>query len=561
MVMSGHQVLRTSAASAVTADSRVETFNGREYLVVPVVALVEGVVQGANSPQPEFVPLEAMAKAPMGWNGRPLVMNHPTTLDDRDQLQYVSANSPEILEGWAFGHVFSAKTADRKLKVEAWIDIARAEELGGEFVTTLERARNNEIIEVSTGLFAEVDANAKGTFNKKSYEGEWTSIHPDHLAFLSEGVKGACSIADGCGANRVNSAQLLIQEAQMHVQSATAGCGCGGSCGNTDCAPETIKPQDPAVLTQIMDAIRGVLTPTPKPVVLSAAQIAAGELQGYQNLLVHSIDGAVTFGDADRHMRAALKAELDRPYIWVAAMTADMVVYDAVSDWDSTNLVSRNYKMDSEGNVKFTSEPVEVALITKIVSRPAKAKAKANASGEDGQQDEPTTGDPSETPNPEVDMPGEQELNQTPAAPAPGETVVAPATPATPEAAPVVNAEAAPVTTAQWLAAMPKDMRESIEQGQRLLQKARTDLVTSIKANSRNKFTDEQLSSFDIPTLENLAALADADAPSYEGRAAAGARQVNNSAGDEPQNIAAPRVFESPAEKLDREAAERQAAA
>src|SRR5690349_9923723 len=106
-----------------TALTRTEWYNGREYFVVPVVALQEGVIQGANAANPEFCPSQAIARLANSWNGRPIVMNHP-------QIQgvYVSANDPKVLEDWSFGFIFNSfyDESNTKLKMEAWIDVARA---------------------------------------------------------------------------------------------------------------------------------------------------------------------------------------------------------------------------------------------------------------------------------------------------------------------------------------------------------------------------------------------------------------------------------------------------
>src|SRR5262245_21989152 len=49
--------------------------DGRERLVVPVVALVEGVIHPVNAPAPELVRAERFSTE--GWEGRPLFAGHP----------------------------------------------------------------------------------------------------------------------------------------------------------------------------------------------------------------------------------------------------------------------------------------------------------------------------------------------------------------------------------------------------------------------------------------------------------------------------------------------------
>src|ERR1041385_2489586 len=92
-----------------TGAVRTEMFEDREHLVVPVVALMEGVIHAVNAATPEFVPGPLLASAPYGWNGRPLVLGHPT----RDGQQ-VSANDARILESQGFGFIQNARAAGKK---------------------------------------------------------------------------------------------------------------------------------------------------------------------------------------------------------------------------------------------------------------------------------------------------------------------------------------------------------------------------------------------------------------------------------------------------------------
>ena len=75
---------------------RTNTLYGKDQLIVPVVALVEGVLQAMNAATPELALAEEFGKFPAGWNGRPVVMNHP--IIDKNP---VSANSPSVLETFA----------------------------------------------------------------------------------------------------------------------------------------------------------------------------------------------------------------------------------------------------------------------------------------------------------------------------------------------------------------------------------------------------------------------------------------------------------------------------
>jgi hypothetical protein len=110
--------------------------------------------------------------------------------------------------------------------------------------------------------------------------------------------------------------------------------------------------------------------------------------------------------------------------------------------------------------------------------------------------------------------------------------------------APAVQAaSAAPLTAEQYLAMAPPGVREALESGMRMHSQHKTQLIEKIKGNSRNKFSVEQLTSFDVPTLENLAELA--FVPDYSGVAPAGGFQANVTPPAENPNFAPtpPRLF------------------
>lgn len=209
-----------------TGRTRTAMFQGREHLVVPVVALMEGVIHAVNASCPEFVPARALSVAPQSWDGRPLMLGHPA----RDGRQ-ISANDVRVLETQSFGHVFNTRFDGRRLLMDAFIDPEKAERIGGGDM--LARLRNNELCEVSVGAFVTTNP-TEGAFNGKSYKAVWNTISPDHLAFLPKG-RGACSMEMGCGANRAaaefvtddgfraaTEAELAALESTMTVSQAVA---------------------------------------------------------------------------------------------------------------------------------------------------------------------------------------------------------------------------------------------------------------------------------------------------------------------------------------------------
>lgn len=192
---------------STTGEVRTEMWNGREHLVVPVVALMEGVIHAINAQTPEFVSAAALSKKPNHWNGHPLVLGHPV----RDGKQ-ISAHEAAVLEKHAFGHVRAAHMNGSRLGVEALIDPSRLEQLGQQQL--LNDLRAGKSIEVSVGAF--VTTNGKsGEYNGKPYKSEWVDIMPDHLAFLPNG-RGACSIEMGCGTHRMAEA-LMPEEIELET--------------------------------------------------------------------------------------------------------------------------------------------------------------------------------------------------------------------------------------------------------------------------------------------------------------------------------------------------------
>lgn len=191
--------LRTLHLRGATGKVRTEMLDGREHLVVPVVALMEGVIHAVNADVPEFVPGSRLAAAASSWNGRPLVVRHPV----RNGRQ-CSANDPEILGKHAFGTIFNSRMNGKRLGMEAWIDPKRLEALGEK--TMLADLRAGKPIEVSVGAAVRTLAKT-GSYNGKAYKAEWGEISGDHLAFLPGG-RGACSIEMGCGAHRAASYRM-----------------------------------------------------------------------------------------------------------------------------------------------------------------------------------------------------------------------------------------------------------------------------------------------------------------------------------------------------------------
>jgi hypothetical protein len=235
----------------VTGVGQIRTgqWHGSEMLIVPVTALMEGVLHAVNAPSAEFVPYSSLIVAPQGWNGRPIVLDHPA-----ENGRQISANDPRVLEAKSFGTVFNTSLRDRKLLMEAWINTERAARVAPR---VLARIRAGEMVEVSVGVFVTAEAR-EGEFQGKTFHAIWRDIIPDHLAFLSEGDTGACSIAMGCGAPRAAKAYVFegeeielidvpeASDAEIHALRAAGGPGSGITGHTTPQGEAVAKAHDAA---------------------------------------------------------------------------------------------------------------------------------------------------------------------------------------------------------------------------------------------------------------------------------------------------------------------------
>lgn len=173
----------TFRSNSDTTSYRVDQYDGREYLIIPVVMMRSDVVMNGT-----LVPASEMYA--FSWNGVPVTVGHPADATE----SFVTANSPDILENWAVGQIFNAYVTEGVMKAEAWIDVAKT---NSKHPDLIERIMSSQNMDVSTGFFSK-DVPATGTSNGRSYSKVANGILPDHLALLPDET-GACSWEDGCG--------------------------------------------------------------------------------------------------------------------------------------------------------------------------------------------------------------------------------------------------------------------------------------------------------------------------------------------------------------------------
>jgi hypothetical protein len=488
---------------------RTAVFEDREHLVVPSIALVEGVVWAVNSPQPELVLASEFSVAPQGWNGRPVVADHPD-----NGIHKVSANTPEVLESLSFGRLFNTEIKNDQLHTEAWIDPTKAERVGKDAQSVVRRARAGEPIEISTGAFISVEPKS-GTYKGKKYEAIWRGIVPDHFAMLPEGMIGACSIEMGCGAVRSASAYLITNAglvgAFMKCQKHGVEMNAEGKC------PECEKEQPKSLRQRIFD--------------MMTFRNLKGTAEGFSD---RDITQAL-----DKALRAIEPGYLgvDRYY-----PEEELVVYAAMPE-DKFLLLRRSYSMKTDGTAKIGENKEEVVPVTTFeaascgcqggnkMDKAQRIKALIEKSNgryletdrtwlesvpEDrlsaleasaGAKEEPK---PQNPPAPPLADPA-----QTPPVPPtmPTNPPIPPAQPTTSAQQPPIQQGVTPQTAEQFISLAPAEIQESLREGLRASTERRNSVITALKSTNRCQFSDQELAGMSIQGLERLLALANVPPP------------------------------------------------
>ena len=420
---------------------RNETFQEQDHIVIPMVGLVEGVMLSANADEPALALAEEFGKHVAGWNGRPVVINHPKDTKGNP----VSANSPEILENEQIGQLFNSELSDKKLKFEAWINISTAEEKGDEGKDVVERLRSGELMEISTGLFAE-EEQKKGAHLGVPFDSIWRNIVPDHLALLPNGI-GACSIADGCGAPRINEGKKF----------------CCIPCSRGELCENERKSRFSEFLKHL-----GIKENRTDFDVRLALQAALGETRPNEFAFVHAVMNDNTF------------------------------IFET---WDG--FFQQSFEIEEDGTIALGDEPVKVRPETNFV--PVKVKEnnvdkteKVNAlissdtvSFEEGDR-EYLEGLEEDRLDIFLKKPETPAVNDDPSN-----------DPADPKDD--------PITAEQYIKDAPAEVAEVLQHGMELRTQQRDHLVKGVLANSKNTFTEEELKDMPMAALEKMASLAEVD--------------------------------------------------
>lgn len=521
-------------------EARIDTLFGKKHHVIPVIALVEGVVWPANVDQPEFVPAEVLAEHPLGWCGKPVTQSHP-----RDNGDFVSANLPWVYEKYTYGLIFNADFRDGKLIMEAWIDPERVRP-GSVAERSLETLLAGEMVEVSVGAFI-TRIKKEDVFNGQKYYSVWSEMIPDHLAILAEGEIGACSIEMGCGALRVAKAHthtitdkgIEITEVEMAVDPKKVFC---------TKHPTTEIAKDSVCAT--------CLAENPAPVKKSWKD-------RFQEMLAKFIGAQsaedMTVSDLMDKLDRLLRAT-EPGYLGVVTVKPEAreVVY-AVYPEERIIYYQRGYTVKDSGDLTLANERVEVQRVEKFEPVTAATAAAPTApQGGCGCHNKPAAAVQTDSSTGEVEMNkdvlvhaligsgkftdsqrtylsalDEKVLESLMAAPTPSQPPApaqptapspspAPPAPPTPPAQPThggAQSGASTQTMEQYIAAAPAHLQPSLRAAAASQQAKRTATIIALKATGRCTFTDEQLATKTDQELEQLAALAAAPvAADFSGR-------------------------------------------
>lgn len=505
---------------------RYDRMNGKEYVVVPMVMIVEGVLNGSAGPA--FYPAEELEKFPASWNHKPVVVYHPEL-----NGQPLSACDPDILTVQGIGLIMNSSWEKEdgkkgKLKAEAWLEQSRVEEVDERVA---EAIKSNQMLELSTGLF--FDAELKdGEFDGRDYKMVARNYRPDHLAVLPDKV-GACSVEDGAGfirANELPDTHFLTIKGQRLFQVK-------GANGELDATliQKAIDEIPSVEMEGVTDNQRAAMLARAKQMLRKAKRMAANAkkeeysfdtIREALNTAIRSLGGKETYGK------------------WVVDVFPSSFVFE-----DNGSMYQQNYDMD--GDVA-----VPTGLPTRVIRRYQYVEA-ANAKIVSNVQYEELTmtkeemvahliksGQWAENDKAFLTAQNEGQLKHLvekadKAAPEKPETPVADNKEAVANATKAGAAgiePKAPQSVDEYVAAAPEGIREVLNHGLRVHKATKEALIGKIMANKRNKFAKNQLEAKSLDDLEGIAALVAEEAPAANGTVAnyAGQGEVaNNGVADE----------------------------
>lgn len=310
---------------------RHDSMEDREYIVVPMVILTEGVHSGSDGPL--YYPKEELSKTPAVWNHKPVVVYHPEM-----NGMAISACDPDVITNRKVGVMMNTKFKGGRLTSEAWIEADRANKVDPRIMEAVEK---NEMMELSTGVFVDCEQE-EGEWKGETYNGIARNYRPDHLALLPDKI-GACSISDGAGFLRNESSEMMAKAKKMMAKAQEEG-------------DEEMMKEAQAM----MKKARGI-----KP-----------------------SKNEMSFSNISSALSAALQAKLGNkgPYPWTESVYSNFFIYSV-----GPKLYRLGYTATETGVTLSDKEPVEVVRVTEY--RTTDGSFVGNNGPEDGKES-PSTPEP-----------------------------------------------------------------------------------------------------------------------------------------------------------------------
>lgn len=456
---------------------REEMLNGRRHIVVPVVAMVEGVHQGIVGPgQPgprSFYSFNELSRAVASLSGVATTLHHPTS-----ETELVSANSVAG-QPFVIGHVHNARAENSRLLAEAWLDVEHLMTMSPD---TMQALNAGTSIDVSLGVFSEV-ITATGEWRGETYDEIMTNIRFDHLALLP-GATGACSWADGCGV-RVNKRNIQTKKESDMKFSAFQKITQWASRMTERFLNNEASHDD--IREKLWAWVNGLDGPE------------------YVNYLRECYDGYFIYEAIKRNAQTGVTVE--------------------------TTLFKRSYAADAEGAITVADDAIKVIEKTEFVPVDS-TTANVTLNQESAMKEQlikdliacdrtPFTGEdrPMLTGLSDCQLKKLNADNFKPA-PAPNAAAAAPVTPVAPVAAATAASAPAPapgaanaappkaLTVEEYLSQAPTEVAESIKRNMAHVAAAKDAVIKKIIANKGCPFTEAELKLKDFGELQKIATMA-----------------------------------------------------
>ncbi|MFA5049190.1 MAG: DUF2213 domain-containing protein [Patescibacteria group bacterium] len=372
---------------------RHTTHQGKPFIIVPVIMMVEGVHRGSHGPLLHTI--EDLGRFPGSWDGIPIVIDHPQD----EEGNYVSANSPKIIDTRTVGRTYNTSVDGTRLRSEAWLSEDALRQISPDVLASLER---NEMIEISVGVFTEDERlDTNGDWNGEEYNAIARNHRPDHLALLPGGT-GACSVEDGCGirANKKKGGSKSMDNNAVVTGMEKKRNDLGMSVSEFYAVPR--DPPSESKLP-IFDAahVRNALARFNQTQGLSAEEKATArrkilskarelnidassladnmrdeEFQAFRSAKDVGLyaDDLVDYADVGLMERLdALRGKIDAmdtqySIHFLREVFDSYVVYESKLRVGGVKLYKQNYQIDDDGVVNFTGDPIEVRKKVEYVS-------------------------------------------------------------------------------------------------------------------------------------------------------------------------------------------------